>query len=736
MVGLKGGAAVIEPPEPDRSSTESFDRISTSLEPGSYINRGYDTSLSQSKDTLATCTTDDSRKQIFGVDENEDRGNWTGRWDFLLSLLGYAVGLGNVWRFPYLCYRNGGGAFLIPFVLMMGIIGIPLFYMEASLGQFCSSGPMTCWKFAPLFKGVGIAMVIVSGLTSLYYNMILGWSFYYMFASFTSELPWQSCINEWNTPNCSLKLPLVPCNEGTQYPNGTCYQGEAFLGLWNYTIFKNTTGRVRVSPSEEYWNNNALGMSDSFENFGSPKWQLVLPLMLAWLVCFLCLIKGIKTTGKVVYFTAIFPYVVLLILFFRGVTLENAGLGIEYYIIPRWERLLDARVWKDAAVQIFFSMSVAGGGLITLSSYNRFHNNILKDSIIVTVADTLTCIFAGFVIFSYLGFMAGKLNVPVDQVARDGAGLAFVVYPEAVTNLPAPPLWSILFFFMLITLGLDSEFAMLETVLTGCMDQFPKLRPWKTYVILAICCIFFILGLPLTCNGGMYLLQLMDNYVGGWTLLIIGFTECMVIAYAYGLDRFLQDIEIMIGYHNPIYWKVCWYAVSPLAIVFIFIFTFVDYTPSTYGDYNYPAWADALGWIMAICSVLAIPITMVYMVKKEDDFVELPKKLRVLVTPSRDWGPALFKHRKLVTYVDGWVLDPQAEKSPFTYTNPGFRDKSMSDLRVSLSKYIYTAIVVTTNPSELSFSRSTGNVSQWSAPSQGDISQISQASQVSFESNV
>ncbi|XP_069141841.1 sodium-dependent proline transporter-like [Argopecten irradians] len=657
--------------------------IKTSVDPGVYRpKRGY--SRTPSRGTMMTEETTDSRKQIFGVDENEERGNWSGRFDFLLSLLGYAVGLGNVWRFPYLCYRNGGGAFLIPFVIMMIIIGVPLFFMEACLGQFCSSGPMTCWHFAPLFKGVGIAMVIVSAGTSMYYNMILAWAYFYMFASFTSELPWQGCNNGWNSNDCSLKLPLVKCEVGEKFLNGTCYSDGVFRGLYNDTMFTDATGRKRISPAEEYFNNRALGLSTGLEDFGQPRWELVLCLLLAWFVCFLCLIKGIKTTGKVVYFTAVFPYVVLIILFFRGITLEGAGKGVYYYIVPEWGRLLDARVWKDAAVQIFFSMSIAGGGLVTLSSYNRFHNNILKDSIIVSIGDTLTCIFAGFVIFSYLGFMANKLNVEVKDVAKDGAGLAFVVYPEAVTSLPPPPLWSILFFFMLITLGLDSQFAMLETVLTGVLDQFPHLRPKKTIVILCICIFFFFLGLPLTAPGGMYLLQLMDNYVGGWTLLIIGLFENICVAYVYGVNRFLKDIEVMLGFKMIIWWKICWWVVSPLTLVALFIFTFVDYAPSEYGDYKYPAWADGLGWAMAFLSVLAIPITMLYKISKEDDEDSIIEKIKLLVTPTRQWGPALVKHRRLVTYVEGWVIDPWEELA--TYVNNAFaseKTKSRSTLWTS-----------------------------------------------------
>ncbi|KAJ8301431.1 hypothetical protein KUTeg_020418 [Tegillarca granosa] len=534
---------------------------------------------------------------------------------------------------------------------------------------------------------VGISMVIVSACTSLYYNMILAWSYYYMFSSFTSVLPWSNCDNPWNTRDCSLKLPIVVCDQNgqTQYLNGTCFSNNEFVGLWNDTLFVNTTGRKRISAAEEYWNNEALKMSSSFEDFGTPKWQLVLCLMLAWIVCFFCLIKGIKSTGKVVYFTAVFPYVVLLILFFRGVTLENAGEGIYFYIVPKFERLADPRVWKDAAVQIFFSMSIAGGGLVTLSSYNRFHNNILKDSIIVSVGDTLTCIFAGFVIFSYLGYMAGQLNVSVEKVAQDGAGLAFIVYPQAVMSLPPSQLWSILFFFMLITLGLDSQFAMLETVLTGVMDQFPHLRHQKSFIIGIICIIFFLLGIPLTCNGGMYLLQLMDNYVGGWTLLLIGFVEVVCVAYVYGATRFLKDIEVMLGFPQSKWWLVCWLGISPLTLVVIFVFTFIDYQPSSYGDYNYSTWADALGWVMAVLCIIAIPITMLYMINKEDEASGLLGKLKLLITPARDWGPSLVKHRKLVTYVDGWVIDPYVEKNPRAYLNMAFSPESKRDIRLSPS---------------------------------------------------
>ncbi|XP_071149159.1 sodium- and chloride-dependent glycine transporter 1-like [Mytilus edulis] len=168
---------------------------------------------------------------------------------------------------------------------------------------------------------------------------------------------------------------------------------------------------------------------------------------------------------EVVYFTATFPYVILLILLIRGATLDGAIDGVKYFLIPEWSKLSDLKVWVAAAGQMFFSLSVSFDGIIMFGSYNKFSNNAYGDALLIAVMDLVTSIIAGFVIFTSFGALAKKTGLEVSEVARGGYGLAFVAYPEALSNLPLPQLWSVLFFFMLFTLGLDSEFALLETVL-------------------------------------------------------------------------------------------------------------------------------------------------------------------------------------------------------------------------------------------------------------------------------
>uniref|UniRef100_A0ACB8EIX7 Sodium-dependent proline transporter n=1 Tax=Sphaerodactylus townsendi TaxID=933632 RepID=A0ACB8EIX7_9SAUR len=617
------------------------------------------------------------------MEHPEDRGNWTGKLDFLLSCIGYCVGLGNVWRFPYRAYTNGGacpvargpqspppseclrldnpvrnikrpdeyawksvlcryglspslsrvitvptcqecnnvevymkypddiaifltteggedshnrnkqewlieatllnillmtiqcvnllGAFLVPYFIMLAICGIPIFFMELSLGQFSSLGPLAVWKISPLFKGVGMATILIVSLVAIYYNMIIAYVLFYLFASLTKNLPWQYCGNWWNTDLC-LDHHVMQTGNGAVPLN-----------------ISNT-----VSPSEEYWSRYVLHIQES-SGIGDPgriRWNLCLCLFLAWVIVYLCILKGVKSSGKVVYFTATFPYLILIMLLIRGVTLEGAWLGIKFYLTPQFHHLLSSKVWIEAALQIFYSLGVGFGGLLTFASYNTFHQNIYRDTFIVTLGNAITSILAGFAIFSVLGYMSQELGVPVDQVAKAGPGLAFVVYPQAMTMLPLSPFWSFLFFFMLLTLGLDSQFAFLETIVTAVTDEFPYyLRPKKAFFSGIICVVMFLMGLILT----------------------------------------TEDKQVKMR------------VVMPANVQALLVYSIIKYQPSVYGTYQFPPWAEVLGILMGVFSCLMIPMGMVFAVLQEEG--TLWQRIQQASRSTLDWGPSLEENR-------------------------------------------------------------------------------------------
>ncbi|NXJ16165.1 SC6A7 protein, partial [Odontophorus gujanensis] len=553
----------------------------------------------------------------------EDRGNWTGRLDFLLSCIGYCVGLGNVWRFPYRAYTNGGGAFLVPYFIMLAICGIPIFFMELSLGQFSSLGPLAVWKISPLFKGIGMGTILIVSLVAIYYNMIIAYVLFYLFASLTSDLPWQHCGNWWNTDLC-LDHRVIKAGNTTLPVN-----------------ISNT-----VSPSEEYWSRYVLHIQGS-SGIGDPgriRWNLCLCLLLSWIIVYLCILKGVKSSGKVVYFTATFPYLILVMLLIRGVTLEGAWKGIRFYLTPQFDHLLSSKVWIEAALQIFYSLGVGFGGLLTFASYNTFHQNIYRDTFIVTLGNAITSILAGFAIFSVLGYMSQELGVPVNQVAKAGPGLAFVVYPQAMTMLPLSPFWSFLFFFMLLTLGLDSQFAFMETIVTAVTDEFPYyLRPKKAFFSAVICVGLFLMGLILTTEGGMYWLVLLDDYSAGFGLMVVVISTCLVVTRVYGMKRFCRDIHMMLGFQPGPYFRACWMFLSPATMMALLVYNIIKYQPSEYGSYRFPAWAEALGILMGLCSCLMIPAGMLMAVLQEEG--TLWERFQQASRPTMDWGPSLEENR-------------------------------------------------------------------------------------------
>uniref|UniRef100_A0A3B1K8X5 Transporter n=1 Tax=Astyanax mexicanus TaxID=7994 RepID=A0A3B1K8X5_ASTMX len=445
------------------------------------------------------------------------REKWASKLDFLLSVAGGFVGLGNVWRFPYLCYKNGGGAFLIPYFIFLFGGGLPVFFLEVALGQFTSEGGITCWeKLCPIFTGIGYASIVIVSLLNIYYIVILAWGLYYLLQCFQRELPWARCRHSWNTQNCV---------EDTIRKNKT---------LWLSVNATNFT-----SPVTEFWERNVLSLSSGIDEVGELKWDLALCLLAVWVICFFCIWKGVKSTGKVVYFTATFPFLMLIVLLVRGVTLPGASEGIKFYLYPDLSRLQDPEVWIDAGTQIFFSYAICLGAMTSLGSYNKYKYNCYRDCMLLGCLNSGTSFVSGFAIFSVLGFMAQEQGVAIADVAESGPGLAFIAYPKAVTMMPLPTFWAILFFIMLLLLGLDSQFVEVEGQITSLVDLYPSLlrKGYRREIFIAVICVIsYLLGLTMVTKGGMYVFQLFDYYAAsGVCLLWVAFFECVAVAWVYGV---------------------------------------------------------------------------------------------------------------------------------------------------------------------------------------------------------
>ncbi|XP_055781475.1 sodium- and chloride-dependent transporter XTRP3A-like isoform X4 [Salvelinus fontinalis] len=496
------------------------------------------------------------------------RAEWDNPMQFVLACVSYAVGLGNVWRFPYLCQMHGGGGFLIPYMLMLVLLGVPLFYMELAIGQKMRLGSIGAWRaISPYLGGVGLASVVTSMYLCLYYNVINAWSFWYLFHSFQSVLPWAEC----------------PVNS-------------------------NLTGHVeeceRATPTQYFFYRETLDISGSIEENGGIHMGQALCLLLAWIIVYLFIVKGVKSTGKVVYFTATFPYLVLIIYLIRGVTLHGAINGVKYMFTPKMEQLANPTTWINAATQVFFSLGLGFGSLIAFASYNQYNNNFEKQAIVVSMVNSSTSIFASIVTFSIYGFKAtfnyesclervrllllntfdlAEDTISLENVnhwiaelnrtqpeqfaslggrletcdleaeldtAVEGTGLAFIVYSEAIKNMPVSQLWSVLYFIMLLLLGMGSMLGNVIAVITPLSDLKFISHYMSTKTLNGLVCLFcLLLGLGFTTRSGNYWFTMFNDYGATFSLLFIVLIEVITVCYIYGIKRFEKDVEDMLGHH-------------------------------------------------------------------------------------------------------------------------------------------------------------------------------------------
>ncbi|XP_076756123.1 sodium-dependent nutrient amino acid transporter 1 [Xylocopa sonorina] len=554
-----------------------------------------------------------SLPEEMSVTENEEeRATWGNGLEFLMSCIAMSIGLGNVWRFPFTAYENGGGVFLIPYIIVLFLVGKPFYYLEMIMGQFCSRSSVKMWTAVPAFRGVAWAQMFSTLAVGTYYCSLMSVTLLYLIGSFQSPLPWSTCLTEWGD---------------------SCVDSG---GAFNITKRNNTNV---ISSAELYFRKTVLKEKQNIDDgIGLPDWRLTICLLVAWGCIFAVLARGVKSSGKAAYFLAIFPYIIMISLLVRAVTLDGAVNGIIFFIKPDWTKLFDAHVWYAAVTQCFFSLSVCFGGVVMYSSYNEFRHNIYRDVIVVTTLDTFTSLMAGFTIFGILGNLAHELGTEdVSNVVRGGTGLAFVSYPDAIAKFTVlPQLFSVLFFLMLYVLGIGSAIAIAGSLIAIISDQFPN---WKhIYVVLGTTSFGFCIGIIYCTPGGQFMLELVDYYAGSFVVFILATLEITGIFWVYGLENFVDDVEYMLNRRPSAYWRLCWGIVIPILLAVILIYTLITLRPLTYSGVRYPDSAYAAGWTVCAFGILQVPFWMIYtMVCKRD--LHLSEIIKSSFEPSPEWGP-------------------------------------------------------------------------------------------------
>ncbi|XP_029913962.1 sodium-dependent neutral amino acid transporter B(0)AT2 [Myripristis murdjan] len=580
--------------------------------------------------------------------ETDDRPAWDSKLQYVLAQVGFSVGLGNVWRFPYLCHQNGGGAFMLLYVVLLLVVGVPLFFMELAAGQSIRQGSIGVWKhISPKLAGIGYSSCMVCFFVALYYNVIIAWSLFYMGNSFQYPLPWEQC----------------PVDTVTNDTVKEC---------------------ASSSPTSYFWFRKALDITNSIDDSGEFNPIMTGCLLAAWTIVSLAMIKGIKSSARVMYFSSVFPYVVLFIFLIRGLMLDGAIEGITYMFYPKLEIWGEVQVWRQAATQVFFALGLGYGSVIAYSSYNPVHNNCHRDALMVSGINFMTSVLASLVVFVVLGFRAKNIalncvaenlgllssiashgsdhhwwpwfnitdpsSVSINDYSEwyshygsmvgpnitdcsleeemnkgvEGTGLAFIAFTEAMALFPASPFWSTLFFLMLLNLGLSTMFGTMQGILTPLMDNFSLLGRHRTLLTMCSCALGFVIGLLFTQRSGNYFVTMFDDYSATLPLIIVVIFETLSVAWIYGADRFLDDIEVMLKWRPPVVYKYLWKYVCLLAMVTLLaasllrmVFkrpTYTAWNQSTGSEMSlqYPGWALAMIGMLILLATLPVPIAYIH----------------------------------------------------------------------------------------------------------------------------
>ncbi len=476
------------------------------------------------------------------------RDRWASRPAFIMAAVGSAIGLGNLWRFPMVAYANGGGAFLIPYIVALITAGVPLMILEYALGQyFQKSSPGSLREVRPGFEMIGWWALGVGAMISFYYAVIMAWCWDYLVFSFTQ--PWQG-------------------------------GPEVAAAFFNHVL------RRSAGPSE----------------LGGISWPVLAGLAVTWGCIYWVIKKGVLRVGKVVMITVPLPALLMVFILIRGLTLPGSVEGLRYYLTPDFSALLSGKTWLQAYAQVFFSLSLGFGILTAYASYMPKRSDVSNNAFITSFANAGFSFFAGFAVFSVLGYLAQAQGVPVGDVIEGGPSLAFVVYPTAISLMPAAPLIAVAFFITLLTLGIDSAFSIVEGVVAGIRDKW---HVSQSATAAGFCFFGFLVGLIFTTGAGLYWLDIVDHWMNNYGLVAVGLLECIAIGWFYGTAKLKKYINEVSDFRIGWWWDIFIKWVTPLALGWALVTNAVEEVRVAYE--GYPSWALLVGgWgVVAVIILVA-----------------------------------------------------------------------------------------------------------------------------------
>ena len=414
-----------------------------------------------------------------------ERNQWDSSIAFIFAMIGAAVGLGNIWRFSYVLYSNGGGSFFIPYFIAIAIMGIPFLILEYGVGfSFKESFSKIMKKINPKFEIIAWILVLFVFIVTIYYMVILSWDLVYLLSSFTFS---------WGTDAAAYFTQTVG--------------GSSNLSNASFLLIPTTVG------------------------------VLILWVIL-WFIAHRNVDKGIGRVSKILIPSL---FVIMGIIIVYALTLPGADIGVSTLLTPDWGKLMDVNIWLAAFAQIIFSLSMGQAIALTYASYLPENSKLIDNVLIVVASNSAFEILTAFGVFSILGYMSATSGTPMVQLITEGTGLIFVVFPM-IFNIMGPigRVLAPLLFLAILFAGITSALGFFEPMLNSTVDKLGWSRKKAATILGIIGCAF---SLILTTGISSYLVGIIDSFVNEFGILLLIGVQCIIFAWFYGVDKFLPALN-------------------------------------------------------------------------------------------------------------------------------------------------------------------------------------------------